>query len=73
MFHLCGYLLLSRLFMQGSVPNNRDAQELIDQAATVMHQPQSMVGRAAGKALDKYMNLGQALENMAEKMLQARK
>ena len=33
MFQLCGYLLLSRLFMQGSVPNNRDAQEFIDQAA----------------------------------------
>mgnify|MGYP004699601611 FL=1 len=73
MFQLCGYLLLSRLFMQGSVPNNRDAQEFIDQAATAMHQPQSMVGRAAGKALVKFMNLGQTQENMAEQMLQALK
>ena len=34
MFRLCGWHLLSRLFMQGAKPSPRDAEEMLDQAAS---------------------------------------
>lgn len=36
MYQLCGWLLMARLFMQGREPSQRDADELLDQAATVL-------------------------------------
>lgn len=36
MFQFCGWLLMARLFMQGREPSQRDADELLDQAATVL-------------------------------------
>ena len=35
MFQYCGWLLMARLFMQGREPSQRDADELLDQAAAV--------------------------------------
>ncbi|MEE1415591.1 MAG: DNA alkylation repair protein [Prevotellamassilia sp.] len=69
MFQLCGYLLLARLFMTGAVPSERDADEFLDQTASVMKAPQSIVGRAAGKALVKFMDLGEKQELAGEHML----
>ena len=37
MRQLCGYLLLARLFMKGMTPNERSANEFIDQARTALH------------------------------------
>lgn len=37
MFQLCGWLLMARLFMQGREPSQRDADELLDQAAAVLN------------------------------------
>lgn len=71
MFQLCGYLLLARLFMKGAVPSDRDAAEFVDQAATALHTPQSAVGRAASKAVIKFMDLGPTQEATAEHMLQS--
>lgn len=36
MFQYCGWLLMARLFMQGREPSQRDADELLDQAAAVL-------------------------------------
>lgn len=69
LFQLCGYLLLARLFMQHAVPNERDAAEFLDQAATTLKTPQTAVARAASKALVKFMDLGEAQEQAAEEML----
>ncbi len=71
MFQLCGYLLLSRLFMQGLQPNERDAAEFLDQVATTLKTPQTSVARAASKALVKFMDLGEVQEQAAEAMLQS--
>ena len=71
MLQLCGYLLLSRLFMKGAVPSERDAQEFLDQAATVLQQPQTPVGRAASKAVVTFMAIGEQQAEAAEQMLQS--
>lgn len=70
MYQLCGYLLLARLFMQGFVPNERDAAEFLDQAATVLPHANTKVGRAASKSVIKFMDLGEEQEAAAERMLQ---
>lgn len=69
MFQVCGYLLLARLFMAGAMPGERDTDEFLDQTASVMRTPQSLVARAAGKALVKFMDLGQKQELAGERML----
>ncbi len=70
MFQLCGYLLLARLFMQGAMPSERDAEEFLDQTATVLTAGNS-VARAAGKALTKFMDLGPAQERAGERLLRS--
>ena len=71
MHQLCGYLLLSRLYMKGFVPNERDADEFLDQVATVLRNPTSKVGRAASKCVMKFMDLGEKQEVNAERMLRS--
>lgn len=56
MFQVCGYLILSRLFMQGMQPNPRAADEFLDQARTALHSAPA-VRRAAVAALQKYQAL----------------
>lgn len=70
MKQLCGYLLLSRLFMQKFTPSERDAAEFLDQAASVLALPNNKVARAASKALVKFMDLGKEQERAGEAMLQ---
>ena len=70
MYQLCGYLLLARLFMQGFVPNERDAAEFLDQAATILPHANTKVGRATSKSVIKFMDLGEEQEAAAERMLQ---
>lgn len=66
---LCGFLLMARLLMQGATPNERDQQEFLDQAAAALRSENPATARAAGKALVKFMELGQAQEAAAEEML----
>ena len=56
MFQVCGYLILSRLFMQGMQPNPRAADEFLDQARTALHSAPA-VRRATVAALQKYQAL----------------
>lgn len=69
LFQLCGYLLLARLFMKGAVPADRDMYEFLDQASVALRQPNTPVGRAASKALVKFMDLGEKQEVRGEEML----
>lgn len=66
MNELCGYLLLARLFMQGAVPTERDAQEYLDQTATALQTGTAAVRLAASKALFKFMDLGPEQEKAGE-------
>lgn len=49
---ICGYHILSRLFMRGCKPTERDADELRDQAATAMLSASLSVRHAAKTCLD---------------------
>lgn len=69
MAELCGYLLFSRLFMQGFVPSKRDSHEYLDQTSAALKSDTLSVKNAAGKALIKFMNLGEEQEQAAEEML----
>lgn len=68
---LCGYLLLARLFMQRMRPSERDAFEYLDQTAAALKDGTPAVRLAAGKALVKYMDLGEKEEFRGEKLLKS--
>ena len=68
MFQQCGYLILARLFMQGLRPNERSADEFLDQARTALHASLP-VRRAAVSALQKYQTLDEAAREAGEKIL----
>lgn len=68
MFQQCGYLILARLFMQGLRPNERSANEFLDQARTALHASLP-VRRAAVSALQKYQTLDEAAREAGEKVL----
>ena len=70
-YEQCGYILLGRLFMQGSSLSERDAEEYLDQTATALRSPETAVRLAAQKALMKYMDLGESEEKRGEQILEA--
>lgn len=76
MFRLTGWLLMARLFMQGLEPSQRDADELLDQAAAELRHSQSApaegqlpIGRAVHSALLKYMDLSVTASVRGEEVL----
>lgn len=71
LFRLCGWLLMSRLFMAGSCPAPRDADEFLDQAQAELQGNEPTVARAAHKALMHYMDLGAEEERRGERVLDA--
>lgn len=70
MHRLCGWLLASRLFMKGMMPNERDEQELLDHLAADLRSTDRIVQRAAQKALLRYMDLNEACETRGEQLLE---
>ena len=71
MFRLCGWHLLSRLFMQGAKPSPRDAEEMLDQAASELIGTDMVLKRAAHTAILRFMDLGEEEERQSEKVLTA--
>lgn len=69
---LVAWLLLGRLFMGGLVPTQRDADEILDHAATELADTTAEIGvrKAALNALYKFMELGAAEEARGERLLQ---
>lgn len=68
MFQVCGYLILARLFTQGLHPNERSANEFLDQARAALHGT-AEVRKAAVCALQKYQSLGETEERLGESIL----
>lgn len=68
MFQVCGFLILARLFMQGLQPNERSANEFLDQARVALHGSLP-VRKAAFSALQKYQNLNETARQEGEKVL----
>lgn len=67
MYRLTGWLLMGRLFMQGMEPTQRDADELLDQAAVALAEPSLRM--VAYKTILKYMELSPTAEARGEELL----
>ena len=71
MFQLCGFLLFSRLFMRenDNIIDDRNAQEFLDQAASLLHCENIPLQKAVGNALSKYALLGEIEDNKVARLL----
>ena len=66
---LCGFHVLSRLFMNGQEPNERGINEFIDQAIAALHSPELMVRKAANNCLQRFADLGLVYERLVQSAL----
>lgn len=62
---ICGYHILSRLFMKGKEPDERGIHELLDQIVVVMKEENTSVKRAAYTCLQRFVQLGDVYETIA--------
>ena len=64
-YQLCGFHVLSRLFMNGQQPNERGINEYIDQTLASLQGPYVSVRKAAMLSLQHFAELGLVYERMA--------
>jgi 3-methyladenine DNA glycosylase AlkD len=69
LYQLCGFHVLSRLFMNGQEPNERGINEFIDQAVAALHSPELMVRKAANNCLQRFADLGLVYERLVQSAL----
>lgn len=63
---LCGFHVLSRLFMNGQEPNERGINEYLDQALCALQGPYPAVRKAAMQSLQRFAELGILYERLAK-------
>ena len=66
---LCGFHILSRLFMKKQEPNERGINEFIDQALVALQGDSLMVRKAAMSAVQRFSELGLVYERIAKSAL----
>jgi 3-methyladenine DNA glycosylase AlkD len=69
LYQLCGFHILSRLFMNGQEPNERGINEFIDQALSALEGNSLMVKKAAMNAMMRFAELGLVYERLAKSAL----
>lgn len=69
MEQICGYNLLSRLFMKGQEPNERGILEFLDQALTALQSPSVSVRHAAMNSVQRFASLGDDYAQISESAL----
>ena len=69
LFQLCGFHILSRLFMNGQEPNERGINEFVDQALVALSSPNLAVRKAALSAIHHFSDLGLVYERIAKSAL----
>ena len=62
---ICGYHILSRLFLQGQEPNERGINEFVDQAVAALQSDNVSLRKAAMQALQRFAQLGLLYERIA--------
>ncbi len=62
---ICGYHILSRLFMKGNEPDERGIHELLDQIIVALKEDNAAVKRAAYTCLQRFSQLGDVYETIA--------
>ena len=65
-YQLCGYHVLSRLFMNGQEPNERGINEFLDQALSALQSSFMPVRKAAMQSMMRFAELGIVYERMAK-------
>jgi 3-methyladenine DNA glycosylase AlkD len=69
LYQLCGFHILSRLFMNGQEPNERGINEFIDQALVALMGDSIAVKKAAYSSLQHFADLGLVYERLAKSAL----
>ena len=64
-YQICGYSILSRLFMNGQEPNDRGMDEYLDQAAAALRGDNIGLKHAALNSIMRFMELGETFEKAA--------
>ena len=69
LYQLCGFHILSRLFMNKQEPNERGINEFIDQAIVALQGDSLMVRKAAMSAVQRFAELALVYERIAKSAL----
>ncbi|MBQ8064127.1 MAG: DNA alkylation repair protein [Prevotella sp.] len=69
LYQLCGFHVLSRLFMNGQEPNERGINEYIDQLLSALQGPYPAVRKAAYQSVLHFAELGLVYERLAANAL----
>ena len=69
LYQLCGFHIVTRLFMNGQEPNERGINEFIDQAIVALQGESIPVRKAAMSAVQRFANLGLVYERIAKSAL----
>ena len=70
-YQLCGFHVLSRLFMNGQEPNERGINEFVDQALSAIQGPYMSVRKAAMQSMIRFAELGLVYERMAKSAMKS--
>lgn len=71
LYQLCGFHILTRLFMNKQEPNERGINEFIDQALAALQSPSISVRKAAMQCMIRFAELGLVYERMAKSALKS--
>ena len=66
LYQLCGFHILSRLFMNGQEPNERGINEFIDQALAALQGESIAVRKAAMASVQRFAELGLVYQRLAK-------
>ena len=69
LYEICGFQVLSRLFMQGLEPDERGINELMDQALAALQSEHAGVRHAAMNCIQRFAGLGEDYETIARQAL----
>ena len=69
LYQLCGFHVISRLFMNGQEPSERGIHEFIDQALAALQSDSIPVRKAAMAAVQRFADLGLVYERIAKSAL----
>lgn len=69
LYQLCGFHVISRLFMNKQEPNERGINEFIDQALAALQGDSLAVRKAAASSIQRFAELGLVYERLAKSAL----
>lgn len=70
-YQLCGYHVLTRLFMNGQEPNERGINEYLDQLLAAIQGPFMSVRKAAMQSVIRFAELGVVYERLAKSAMKS--